>query len=159
MRAIDLGAACCLFTVVAFQSAEPAAAESTPIPIGQAAIWKNEQASLEMPPQIAGFTREGIVDYGDQRLDVAGRYQDHQGQTAATLYLYRAPSQTPRCAHDRALAWIRQSDTLGTPDVAAADGAVRPAAQRRRRQLARTVMPLAGTDFRSTAVAIFPLGE
>jgi hypothetical protein len=138
----------------------PAAAETTPIPISSAGTWKQDEAKLEMPPAITEFSREGIVDYGDQRLDVSGTYQDRASGTTATLYLFRPPIPDVAMWHDRALVSIHANDRLGAPDFAAAvttsfalkgpGGAASGL---------RTVMPVSSADFTSTGLAMFQLRD
>ena len=151
---------CGLLAAAAMVLAPPASAQPTPIPLGENATWKSEEATLEMPPELAGFRRDGIVDVGDQRLDVVATYRDRTPGTAATLYLYRAPLADAALWHDRALAGIRPHPTLGTPDpTAAATEAFVPPRHDGVASGLRTVMPLRGTGFRSTGLAIFALDE
>lgn len=143
-----------LVAVLAF----PATAEPTPIEVAATATWQHDAAKVRFPPALGGFRRTNIVDYGDQRFDVSGRYFDEASRTTVTLYLFRAPVPDVPMWHDRALISIRQHDALGTPDHSAAvTAAFAPPGSEVTSGLL-TVMPLSGRSARSTALAVFPQG-
>jgi hypothetical protein len=140
--------------------AAPLLADTTPIPLSSSATWKQDEAKFEMPPVIDGFLREGLFDYGDQRLDVSGTYQDSASATTATLYLFRPSIPDVAMWHDRSLASIHANERLGTPDYATAMTAtfVLGGAGSHATGL-RTVMPLSGAEFVSTGLVMFQLRD
>jgi hypothetical protein len=145
-------------SVVAILLATPIAAQPAPIEVAANATWQHETAKVGFPPQLGGFRRAEIVDYGDQRLDVSARYFNEESRTTATLYLFRAPLPDVAVWHDRALTSIRPHEVLGTPDHASAVTApfAPPGIEVASGLL--TVMPLSGRSARSTALAVFPQG-
>lgn len=150
----------CLFAAIAgVLLAMPAAAEPTPIEVSANATWQHDSAKVRFPPQIDGFRRTNIVDYGNQRFDVSTRYFEDASQTMATLYLFRAPLPDVPMWHDRALISIRLHEALGTPDHAAAVTTTFAPPGSDVASGLLTVLPLSGRNARSTALAVFRRGR
>jgi hypothetical protein len=144
---------------MALSSGQPAAAQATPIEIGESAIWRQDDARFTLPPTLDGLVRTQIVDYGDRRLDVSATYREAADGTYATVYLFRPAIADAAMWHERALLSIRPHETLGDPDHGSADtvAVVLPGEEVSTALL--TVMPLTGKDWRSTGLAVFQLRD
>jgi len=145
--------------LIALPASQPAAAQATPIQIGEKATWRQDDARFTLPPMLDGLVRTQIVDYGDRRLDVSATYRDADDETYATVYLFRPAIADAAMWHERALLSIRPHETLGDPDHGSADtvAVVLPGEEVSRALL--TVMPLTGKDWRSTGLAVFQLRD
>ena len=70
--------------VTAIVLAGPASAQPTPIDVAANATWMHDTAKVRFPPEIDGFRRSRVQDFGDQRLDVGATYFEESSGTTAT---------------------------------------------------------------------------
>lgn len=145
--------------VTAIVLAGPASAQPTPIDVAANATWMHDTAKVRFPPEIDGFRRSRVQDFGDQRLDVGATYFEESSGTTATIYLFRVAEPDVSLWHDRALISIRPHDLLGTPDHSSAVTAAFAPPHSANASGLLTVLPLSGRSMRSTALAVFPQGR
>ncbi len=73
--------------VAAMMLATPANARDLAVPADKG--WGHAQTGLVLMPEIAGFPRTKIEDYGERELDIVAHYENVAFDTFATIYLFR----------------------------------------------------------------------
>ena len=141
-----------------FCSSAPASAEPRILTVPATASWQHAATGMTLPPRIAGFGRGAITDSGSDELDVYTQYDTSDGAASATVYIYRTDLPDVALWFDRAVETLVASDRFGIeraamplPSAFARPGDSRPTGL-------RTALP-AAREWRSTGVAIAPLGE
>lgn len=149
-----------LFSVLLLTLPAPVAAQSgaRTLDVPASAAWQHAESGTILPARIDGLTRTEIRDNGGEELDVMASYGNEEEGIWVTVYLYK--TQVPDVAlwFDRALTTLlaRPEYALGAapaPEPAAftPPGAANPSGL-------RVALDVAGTDVRSTSVAIAPAG-
>ncbi|MDQ4087686.1 MAG: hypothetical protein M3177_06730, partial [Pseudomonadota bacterium] len=142
----------------------PALAQQPPpqpriLHVPSAASWQHAATQMILPPRAAGLERAEVRDGSDAELDVMAHYVDRPEGVLATVYVFK--TQVPDAAlwFDRALHAIPLSP--GWSLEAAAPPAPVPFARPGTSVASglRTVFAVSAPQFRSTALAVAPLGQ
>jgi hypothetical protein len=137
--------------------AEPAAAQrSLNVPADKG--WQHARTGLILRSKLAGMDRTKLLDSGTAELDISAEFQSSDNSGWATIFLFRPALQSVPIWFDRSESQI-QLGTMFAPVLPVADtlAFARPGAVVAS-GLRRVYRPSAG-GFRSTALAIVPLGE
>lgn len=135
------------------------AAQKKPIAVSAKADFKHKHSKLRLPAILHGLGRVGVTEYETDQLDVATEYQSPDGGEVYTVYIYRHVAGSLPVWFDRAEATIRERGLFGTPGARSTGGAFIPPGQSVASGLTRTYDLDEGLPFRSTGVALAPLGE
>jgi hypothetical protein len=145
-------------------AARPALAQqSAPQPrlldVPAAAAWQHAATRMILPSRAAGLERAEVRDASDAELDVMAHYVDRTEGVLATVYLFK--TQVPDAAlwFDRALqaiplspGWSVEAAAPPAPVAFARPGASVASGL-------RTAFAVTAPRFRSTALAVAPLGQ
>ena len=120
--------------------------------------WQHAQTQMILPPEAAGFARREIGDLGEDEMDVVAQYAGPDGMVA-TVYLFRTAVRDASLWFDRATAMIALRPEYGLAGVAlpAPTSFTRPGASVA--SGLRLSLDLPGGEWRSTALALAPLGD
>jgi len=120
--------------------------------------WTHKLTKLSLPPTAAGLTRNEILDLTAEELDLAATYADPAGDLVTTIYVYQPGVQDVAIWFDRATWAIQASPQYGLGGIALpAPTAFAPPRTGAAGGL-RLALDLPGTELKSTAVAIAPIG-
>jgi hypothetical protein len=137
----------------------PAAAQQLhPIEVKAGAPFRHAHTKLELPATVAGIARTQVAEIEGDQLDVVVDYSAPDLSTAYTFYVYRNVSGALPVWFDRARWMIEHRGVLGVPALPGRVEAFVPPARREAAALIATY-DVSGKDFRSTGVALLPLGE
>ena len=139
-------------------SAAAQAQSPQPLKVSAKAAFKHRHSKLQLPPTLAGLQRSRVVEMEADQLDVAADYGSVDQGEVYTLYLFRNVAGGVPVWFDRARWMIEHRDVYGSAVLRGADPAFVPPGQSASTGLAASY-DLDGKNFRSTAVAIVPLGE
>lgn len=122
------------------------------------AAWQHAATQMILPSRSAGLTRADIRDNGNGELDVIATYENQEEGITATVYLYKTTTPDVALWFDRAATAIMlrpEYGLAGAPPAPA--GFARPGAA----SLSglRAALDVRASNFRSTALAIAPLGS
>jgi hypothetical protein len=141
--------------------AQAASAQQQPrlVTASASAPWKHGLTNLVLPAEAAGLVRGEIRDSTAGELDVFTPYVDPARETLAMVYVYRTGVPDVAIWFDRAAWGMRSAPGHGLNDAAvpppspfARPGASAPSGL-------RLAMDVPGPGFKSTALAIAPLGS
>jgi hypothetical protein len=121
--------------------------------------WTHRLTKMVLPATVAGLTRGEIEDATAAELDVTAQYHDQTRDLLVLVYIYKPGISDVAIWFDRAALAMRTSPghglegvTLPAPVPFARPGAPTAAGL-------RLVMDVPGPGFKSTALAIAPVGE
>lgn len=148
-----------LAVVLLVGGAGSAAAQQAPhaIEVKAGDAFRHAHSALGFPERVGGLTRTRVLELEQDQLDVVADYGTPEQGEVLTFYVYRNVSADVPVWFDRARWMIEHRDSLGKAEAAEA-GAFAPPGRTEPVALAASYA-LSGTDFRSTAVALLPLGE
>lgn len=137
-------------------TAAPAADRALPVPAGVG--WQHALTSLILRAKIAGYSRVGLHDSGEDELDVVAQYQDAQNpDEILTIFLFRPAIANVPIWFERSQVQIETRDiykgvtpTHPIPSFFIAPGAKTAGSMR------QSYTPEAG-NYRSTALALIPV--
>jgi hypothetical protein len=150
--------AACTAALLLLYAGAAAAAEPHAIDVRAGDPFRHRHTKLELPPAVAGVARSRVAELEDDQLDVIVDYAAPDLSAAYTFYVYRNVSGALPVWFDRARWMIEHRDVLGTPTLHGKAEAFVPPARREAAALIATY-DLSGKDFRSTGIALLPLGE
>jgi len=149
-----------LTLVLSLTAGSQAAAQPRPraLDVPAANSWQHAQTRMILPPEAAGLTRREIGDLGEGEMDVVAQYDGPDG-VIATVYLFRTATPDVSLWFDRAMAMIALRPEYGLAGVAlpAPTSFTRPGA--RVASGLRVALDVPGGQWRSTALALAPLGD
>jgi hypothetical protein len=121
------------------------------------ARWKHAATGIILNPVMAGLSRSEMAVSAPMELDIQAQYRVSNGETFATVFIFRPAAGDLALWFDRSTAMITASDrwtiesTLGSGAVALPASDVPGALQ--------AVYATGGGTFRSTAVMLVPMGD
>ncbi len=121
------------------------------------ASFKHRHSKIQLPPVLAGLPRSGTLEYEADQLDTSSEYATPDLSEAYTVFIYRYVAGGVPVWFDRARWMVEQRSTLGTPTLHASGGFVPPGRTNASGLIA--TYALAGKAYRSTGVALLPVGE
>jgi len=130
----------------------------TPIVVPGTAAWQHGETKLILRPRIAGMVRGDISDSSASELDVTVQYASPDGQTQATLYIFRPALDSVPVWFDRSETQILVRDTYGKAAPLADPMAFAPPRATAASGLRRTYVPSKG-PYKSTGLVMMPLGK
>jgi hypothetical protein len=122
------------------------------------APFRHAHTRLELPPRVGGIVRSRVAELEADQLDTIVDYAAPDLSSAYTFYVYRNVSGALPVWFDRASWMIEHRGALGTATPHGKAGAFVPPGRVEAAGLIATY-DLTGKDFRSTGVAMVPLGE
>lgn len=132
----------------------PAQAAPTPITADVAAPWQHGLSGLGFPVQLAGFSRDMLMDFGKVQADIAATYQQPATGSTATLYVFHAGLADVSIWHDRIKLAIGMGNVGQSQPAATITNLFTPALHAKDSGI-RSVMPVAGKGYLASGVAIF----
>lgn len=137
--------------------ASPVDARDLPVPADKG--WQHAQTGVVVMPQVAGFRRTALTDATDTEHDVAAQFGEDAEGTFATLYLFKP-------AAGGAAVWFDRAQTAldaGATGKGSAPATIEPVAFALPGGTATTavrqVHAIPGGPYRSTALAVVPVGD
>lgn len=147
-----------LIACAALSLASAAAAqrpEQRRLEVPATASWKHALTDMILPSRPVGFARSVIADNTEEELDIIAQYEAEDA--TATVYLYRTGIPDAALWFDRATATMTRSPRWGVKGPIVPETFARPGATAESGLLA--AVPASGEAWRSTGVAIAPLGD
>lgn len=146
-----------LMMVLALASATPLAARELAVPAKNG--WQHRDTGLILMPRLAGLQRTGLSDTTQSEHDVAAQFEAPDQSVIATVFLFKPAIADAALWFDRGITTLQARDIFrgvtparAAPIAFAAGGA--PAASS-----LRQIYTKASGPYRSTALAVMPLGE
>lgn len=134
-----------------------AAQQPRAIEVKAGEAFRHAHSGLQFPARVAGLDRRRVLELEQEQLDVIADYGTIEQGEVFTFYVFRNVSGDVPVWFDRARWMIEHRDVLGKAEASEAAAFV-PPGRREAAGLAATYT-LMGKDFRSTGVAVLPLGE
>jgi hypothetical protein len=121
--------------------------------------WKHARTDMILPTRVAGLVRREIADQSEDEADVMVHYVGDEDGVLATVFLFKTAVPDPALWFDRAAAAISFEPSYGLAGAPLPQAApfVRPGASTE--SGLRVALDLPSGIFRSTALAVVPLGE
>ena len=147
-------------TAILLGAAGAAGAQPQPkaLEVKAEAPFRHAHARLELPPRVGGIARSRVAELEPDQLDTIVDYTAPDLSSAYTFYIYRNVAGALPVWFDRAAWMIEHRDALGTATRHGTAAAFVPPARSEAAGLLATY-DLSGKDFRSTGIALVPLGE
>lgn len=139
----------------------PAAAQTPPpeIKVSAGKAFTHKHSKLALPATLGGLPRDKVVAFADEQLDVAAAYTTANNGEVLTIYITRQVTGAVPVWFDRARWGIEnREDVYGTPVPAVGAPTFVPPGQSTASGLV-AAYTLNKPPYRSTALAILPLGE
>ncbi|HEX8225295.1 MAG TPA: hypothetical protein VF605_15890 [Allosphingosinicella sp.] len=130
---------------------------SGPVELPANSTFKHRHSKIELPRALAGLPRSRGLEYEADQLDTMSEYATPDLSEAYSVYIYRNVAGGVAVWFDRARSMLEQRTTLGTPSRHGA-GAFVPPGRANASGLIATYA-LAGKGYRSTGLAMVPVGE
>jgi hypothetical protein len=137
-------------------SAAPAAYRTLPVPADKG--WMHAQTKLILRAQMAGLARTGLSDSTATEHDIAAQFENADHSISATLYLFHSALPEPAVWFDRSRLALEQRD-LFRHAAPASEAPLAFAASGTVASSLRQTYAIVDGPFRSTALAVMPLGE
>jgi hypothetical protein len=134
-----------------------AADQPRPIEVKAGDAFPHAHSGLQFPARVAGLARTRVLELEQDQLDVIADYGTVEQGEVFTFYIFRNVSGDVPVWFDRARWVLEQREALGKAEATEV-GAFVPPGRREAAGLAASYA-LSGKDFRSTGVALMPLGE
>jgi hypothetical protein len=141
-------------TVPEVRAQAPATSE---IKVGAKSNFRHRHSKLVLPPVLGGIARSRGVAIEPDELDLYFEHAAADLSEAYTVYVYRHVAGGLPVWFDRARAMIERRAALGTAEVQSAGAFIPPGRNEASGLLA--TYALTGRAYRSTGVALMPLGE
>lgn len=146
-----------LAAAAAAVTAGPAEARDLAVPADKG--WRHARTGVILMPKLAGLTRAELSDATDGEFDVTARYEAADKSVITTLFLFHPATDDVALWFDRSRAALEANDDFrgmspasAAPVAFAAPGATAPSSLRQ-------VYASAGGQFRSTGLAVVPVGD
>lgn len=149
-----------LFTAAALLLSSPVAAQRQ-IDLVPGEAWIHESTGFGFAPQVDGFDRLKLNDYGKTESDISFSYRDSSTGTVATIYVFRAGLPDVVVWGDRAedSILINAPQYYGNTDRSKRRWSAFSPWPNSRNSGLRVVYPLSGKGLKSTGLAIARHGE
>lgn len=121
------------------------------------ASFKHRYSKVQLPPVLAGLPRSGAVEYEADQLDTMSEYARPDLSEVYTVFIFRNVAGGIPVWFDRASWMLEHRSALGTPVLRRAAGFIPPGRANASGLLA--TYALTGKAYRSTGVALLPVGE
>lgn len=138
-------------------AAAPVGARDLPVPADKG--WQHAQTGMVVMPEIAGFRRTALTDATATEHDVAAQFGEDADGTFATVYLFKPAGGDAAVWFDRAQATLDAGKSGKGAAPATIDPVVFALPGGSAATAVRQVYAIPGGQFRSTAVALIPIGE
>lgn len=146
-----------LMMVVALASATPVAARELAVPADKG--WQHQDTGLVLTARLAGLPRTGLSDTTQSEHDVMARFEAPDQSVVASVFLFKPAIADVALWFDRGATALQANEIFrgvapasAAPIGFAAGGAPVPSSLRQ-------VFTKAEGPYRSTALAVMPLGE
>lgn len=143
--------------ILALATAAPIAARDLPVPPGKS--WQHAETGLILRSQLAGLPRGALTDATQSEHDVAAQFEAPDGSVSATVYLFHPAVPDVALWFDRSRTAIESRDLFRNAAPASADPIAFAAPGATAASSLRQVYANAGKGYRSTALAVVPVGE
>ena len=143
--------------VLALIVATPVAARDLGVPADKG--WKHAETGLILMPQLAGLARTALTDATETEHDVAAQYDAADKSVFATIYLFHPAISDVALWFDRSQTALETRDIFRHAAPASADPIAFAAANSGTATSLRQVYAAPGGAYRSTALAVVPVGE
>ena len=137
--------------------AAPALAQRE-LAVPAAAGWKHAETGVIVRSRVGGMQRTKITDSGNAERDIMVELHDGDGGTWATIYIFRPALQSVPIWFDRSDTQVQINELFGKPRPVDAPRAFAPPRASIASGLRRAYVP-GSPRFKSTALAVMPLGE
>ena len=128
-----------------------------PLELGAGAAFKHRHSKVQLPPVLAGLPRTKAMEYEPDQLDTMSEYASSDVAEAYTVYIYRNVAGGLPVWFDRARQMVERRNALGSATLHSAGEFVPPGRANASGLLA--TYALTGMKYRSTGVALVPVGE
>jgi hypothetical protein len=128
-----------------------------PIELSAKAAFRHRHSKVQLPPAVMGLPRTRAVAYESDQLDTMAEYATPDLGEVYTIYIYRNVAGGLPVWFDRARRLIERRAELGTATLHAAGEFVPPGRTNASGLLA--TYATAGKNYRSSGVALVPVGE
>lgn len=145
-----------VIAALAVIAAAPGAARDLTVPADKS--WQHAETGLVLRPSLDGLARGGISDATNGEFDVTVQYELPDRSAFATIYIYRPGVDNVGMWFDRSQAAIQAHEQFRHATPATIDPvafAVRPGGTA---SALRQVYAIPGGAYRSTALAVVPVG-
>ncbi|WP_435368378.1 hypothetical protein [Sphingomonas faeni] len=143
--------------IVALVIATPVAARDLGVPADKG--WKHAETGLILMPQLAGLSRTTLTDATETEHDVAAQYDVADKSVFATIYLFHPAIPDVALWFDRSQTALETRDIFRHAAPASADPIAFAATNSGTATSLRQVYASPGGAYRSTALAVVPVGE
>ena len=135
-------------------------AASRTIEFPATAGWKHAGSGVILTREIAGLVRESLADSSTTELDISAQFRSPDRATLATIYIFRPANNSVPIWFDRSRTMIELGDVFGLKGnpIEAQPTAFAPIPTGTTSGL-KIVYPVPASNFRSTALALAPVGE
>ncbi|WP_375270978.1 hypothetical protein [Sphingomonas sp.] len=134
-----------------------AAARELAVPAGKG--WQHAETGVILMPTIAGLTRTELSDATAGEFDVTARYEAADKSVITTLFLFHPATDDVALWFDRSRAALEANDDFRGMSPASAAPVAFAAPGATAASSLRQVYASAGGRFRSTGLAVVPVGE
>jgi hypothetical protein len=139
--------------------ASRAAADPRMLAVPETAGWQHALTGVILMPNVAGFTRESIGDFGEDEYDIVAQYKG-EGVSDGTVYLFHPGLDSVPVWFDRARRAIELRDIYAIPaGTEPRIAAFTPPGSNVASGLRATYALGGKSKFASTAVAVMPVGD
>jgi hypothetical protein len=128
-----------------------------PVELPAKAAFKHRHSKVQLPPILAGLPRVRALEYEADQLDTMSNYATSDLGEVYTVYIYRSVAGGLPVWFDRARQMLEHRTELGTATLNSAREFVPPGRSNASGLLA--TYATAGQSYRSTGVALVPVGE
>ncbi|HEX8626208.1 MAG TPA: hypothetical protein VF782_14180 [Allosphingosinicella sp.] len=140
-----------------FDVAQAQAQGPRAIELSAKAVFKHRHSKVELPPVLTGLPRTRSTEFEADQLDTLSEYATAGLGEVHTVYIYRNVAGGLPIWFDRARWMVEHRRGIGTATLHAAGDFVPPGRTNASGLLA--TYALSGNSFRSTGLALVPVGE
>lgn len=151
----------CLAALVLACGAVPADAQkqARKLDVKPGASFAHKHSGIELPGELFGLKMTSVTENAADQLDVYANYEAPGQREAITVYIYRNVAGAVPVWFDRARDAIeKRGGAFASPQRLPGNPAFTPPGQKTASGLA-SAYALTGGDFRSTGLALLPMGE
>ena len=145
-----------LMMVVALICAMPAVARDLPVPADKG--WQHAPPGVILTRQLAGMSRTTLTDATETEHDVAAQFELPDKSVFATIYIFKSPVADAALWFDRSRTALEARDIYRHAAPATIDPVAFAAGAARSASALRQVYAVPDGPYRSTALAVVPVG-
>jgi hypothetical protein len=146
-----------LMVAVALGFAMPVTARDLVVPNDKG--WKHAETGLILMPQLAGMARTALTDATQNEHDVAAQFDTPDKNVFATVYLFHPAIADVGLWFDRSQTALETRDIFKNASPATADPVAFAVGVASAASSLRQVYATSAGQYRSTALAVVPVGE